>query len=95
MINLTLREEDILRFITGFELKHGRGPSSIEVADGQFDGDVAIAEGVIRALIGDCKLRRNFATTSSKLHALTPLPVPRSPFGEPLHFIRTGGPATW
>lgn len=93
MSSLSPREQDVLRFITGFELKHGRGPSANEVADGQFGGDIATAEGVIRCLIAWQKVRRNFSTHSSKLQAIVPLPVPRSPFGEPLHFIRIGGEA--
>lgn len=90
MSSLTDREQDALRFITGFELKHGRGPSAIEVAEGQFDGDMSHAEGAIRALILERKVRRNFPTPNSKLQALQPAPVPRSPFGEPLHFVRLG-----
>ncbi len=90
MTGLSPREQEALRFITGYELKHGRGPSALEVADGQFEGDVAMTEGVIRALIGERRLRRNFPTTSSRLQVLTPVPVPRSPFGEPLHFIPIG-----
>lgn len=86
-------QSDALRFITGFELKHGRGPSATEVADAQFDGDIALAEGVIRALIAARQVRRNFPTPSSKLQALQPLPVPRSPYGEPLQFVRIGGAA--
>lgn len=82
---------DAMRFVTGFELKHGRGPSSYELADAQFAGDIAFTEGVIRCLIGDRELRRTFPTRNSKLQALRPVPVPRSPFGEPLHFIRFGG----
>ena len=84
---------DALRFITGFELKHGRGPSTYEVADGQFSGDLQIAQGAVGALLQERRVRRSFPTTNSKLQALTPLPVPRSPFGEPLHFIRIGGGA--
>ncbi len=91
MIGLSPREQDVIRFITGFEMKHGRGPSSIEVADGQFNGDINQAEGVVRSLIIKGQVRRNFPTTTSKLQVLVPLPVPRSPFGEPLRFIRIGG----
>lgn len=91
MSGLSAREQDALRFITGFELKHGRGPSAIEIADGQFGGDIAVAEGVILALIAQHELRRNFPTKASKIQALRLLPVPRSPFGEPLHFVRIGG----
>lgn len=90
MTSLRTAREDALRFITGFEMKHGRGPSVTEIADGQFDGDIAVAEGAVLTLIADRRVRRNFPTASSKLQALVPLPVPRSPFGEPLHFIRIG-----
>lgn len=91
MTCLNTAREDALRFITGFELKHGRGPTVSDVADGQFDGDMALTEGVIRVLIGQRQVRRNFPTSSSKLQVLVPLPVPRSPFGEPLHLVRIGG----
>lgn len=94
MIGLSSREQDVIRFITGFELKHGRGPSSIEVADGQFDGDTNLAEGVVRSLLLKGQVRRNFPTTTSKQQVLVPLPVPRSPFGEPLHFVRVEGSAS-
>lgn len=87
----TAAREDALRFITGFELKHGRGPSATEVAHGQFGGDMPLTESVIAVLLENRQLRRNFPTASSKLQALRPLPVPRSPFGEPLHFVRIGG----
>lgn len=93
MSSLTPCEQDVLRFITGFELKHGRGPSATEVSDAQFGGDVAKAENVIRCLLAWRQVRRNFPSRSSKLQAIQPLPVPRSPFGEPLHFVRIGGDA--
>ena len=91
MTSLTPRQQDALRFITGFEMKHGCGPSTIEVADGQFGGDLQTTQGVVRELLADRRLRRSFPTNSSKLQVLTPLAVPRSPFGEPLHFVRVGG----
>lgn len=93
MISLTPRQQDTLRFITGFEMKHGRGPSTFEVADGQFGGDLQTTQGVVRELLEMRKLRRSFPSSTSKLHALAPLPVPRSPFGEPMHFVRIGGPS--
>lgn len=82
---------DTVRFVTGFEFKNGRGPSTYEVADGQFQGDLSMAQGVIRVLLQERQLRRAFPTNNSKLQALEPLPVPRSPFGEPLFFVRIGG----
>lgn len=91
MTCLATAKADALRFVTGFEFKHGRGPSTYEVADGQFSSDLALTEGVVRSLILDRQLRRAFPTRNSKLQALAPLPVPRSPFGEPLYFVRVGG----
>lgn len=84
---------DALRFITGFELKNGRGPSTYEVADHQFGGNLEIAQGVVGTLLAERRIRRSFPNSNSKLQALSPLPVPRSPFGEPLHFVRIGGAA--
>lgn len=92
MNQFTDQKADALRFITGFELKHGRGPSTTEVADSQFDGDLALTESLVRSLVIERQLRRAFSTPNSKLQALVPLPVPRSAFGEPLHFVRIGGP---
>ena len=40
MTCMNTAKADALRFITGFEMKHGRGPSTYEVADGQFAGDL-------------------------------------------------------
>lgn len=91
MMGLTQSKDEAMRFITGFEMKHGRGPSTFEVADGQFGGDLQTTQGVIGELLAERKLRRSFPTSNSKLQVLTPLPVPRSPFGEPLHFVRIGG----
>lgn len=82
---------DVVRFVTGFELKHGRGPSTFEVADGHFEGKMLHAQRIVAALIQERQLRRVFPTDNCKLQALSPLPVPRSPFGEPLHFVRIGG----
>lgn len=86
-------KDDALRFITGFEMKKGRGPSTYEVADGQFAGNLQLTEGVVGALLAERRVRRSFPSSNSKLQALAPLPVPRSPFGEPLHFIPIGGAA--
>jgi hypothetical protein len=83
--------EDVLRFITGFELKHGRCPSHKEVADGACGGDDGLADGVIRWLIIDGRVRRLLRSRDRKLQVLKPVPVPRAPDGEPLHVVRIGG----
>ena len=90
MTSLADQKADALRFITGFELKHGRGPSHTDVADEAFDGDEGLADYVIRSLIMDGKVRRALHSRSRKLQVLKPVTVPRAPDGEPLHFIRIG-----
>lgn len=95
MTCINTAKADALRFITGFEMKHGHGPSTYDVADAQFSGDLQTAQGVINALLAERRVRRSFPSNTSKLQALAPLPVPRSPFGEPLHFIRTERTKPW
>jgi len=85
--SLTERQQDALRFITGFELRHGRSPSVTEVADGQFGGAVGFTEGVIHALVIAGKLRHLPRSRLRKLQVLQPVAVPRAPDGEPLHFV--------
>lgn len=91
MISLADQKADALRFITGFELKHGRCPSNAEVADAAFGGDEGLADYLIRTLIMDGRLRRLPRSYTRKLQVLKPVPVPRAPDGEPLHFVRIGG----
>ncbi|MFO6448819.1 hypothetical protein ACLBKU_16920 [Erythrobacter sp. NE805] len=85
------QKADALRFITGFEMKHGRAPSTAELADGQFAGSEATAEYVVRSLVIDGKLRRAMRSRDRKLQVLAPIAIPRAPDGEPLHFVRVGG----
>ena len=87
------QKEDALRFITGFELRHGRSPSTADLAAGQFNGSEATAEYVVRSLVIDGLVRRAPHSRHRKLQVLKPVPVPRAPDGEPLHLVRIGGPA--
>ena len=84
------QKADALAYITGFELKHGRGPSVADLADGQFDGSEAVAEYVVRTLVAEGKVRRAFHSRDRKLQVLVPVAIPRAPNGEPLHFVRIG-----
>ncbi|GAA0760619.1 hypothetical protein FHS52_001089 [Erythromicrobium ramosum] len=93
MTSLADQKADALRFITGFELKHGRGPSNDEVADAAFDGDEGLADYLIRALIIEGKVRRAPHSRRRKLQVLKPVAIPRAPDGEPLHLVRIGGRA--
>ncbi len=90
MTMLTEQKDDAVRFITGFELKHGRSPSTADLADGQFDGSQATAEYVVRSLVIEGRLRRAPHSRNRKLQVLQPVPVPRAPDGEPLHLVRIG-----
>lgn len=91
MMNYAREQADALRFITGFELKHGRAPGPVDVADGAFGGDDGLADFVIGSLINQGKLRRIPHSRQRKLLVLQPVPVPRAPDGEPLHLVRIGG----
>ena len=86
---ITVRD-DALRFITGFELKHGRSPNPDELSDGVFGGDDGLADIAIRLLVNEGRLRRAPHSRRRKLQVLHPMPVPRAPDGEPLHFVRKG-----
>ncbi|MCX9146584.1 hypothetical protein [Erythrobacter sp. WG] len=86
------QKDDALRFITGFELKHGRAPSIADLADGQFAGSEAEAEYVVRSLVAEGRVRRGIMR-NRKLQALQPIAIPRAPDGEPLHFVRVEGTA--
>jgi len=84
---------DALRFIAGFELAKGRCPSVEDVADGLLNHDIGegLAEALVGSLVAEGKLRRLKHSRNRKLQVLTPVPVPRAPDGEPLHFVRIGG----
>lgn len=90
MISLADQKATALRFITGFEMKHGRCPSNEELAEEAFGRDEGLADYIIRTLIRDGSLRRAPLSNDRKLQVLKPIPVPRAPDGEPLHFIPIG-----
>lgn len=91
MTSFTDQKADALRFITGFELKHGRSPSTAELADGQFEGSEATADYIVRSLVIEGKLRRAMRSRDRKLQVMVPAAIPRGPDGEPLHFVRIEG----
>ena len=91
MTSKATQMDDALRFITGFEMRHGRSPNHDEVADGVFDGDDGLADYVIRSLVREGSLRRLPHSRTRKLQVLKPVAVPRAPDGDPLHLVRIGG----
>lgn len=90
-MSLLTQRADALRFITGFELKHGRCPSNEEVAEEAFGGDEGLADYLIRTLIAGGQLRHTPRSRTRKLQVLKPIAIPRAPDGEPLHFIHVDG----
>jgi hypothetical protein len=82
---------DALRFITGFEMKHGRAPTQAEVADGVCDGRDGLAEQLVCSLSIEGKIKCAPRSRQRRLQVLQPVAVPRAPDGEPLHFVRIGG----
>lgn len=85
-------KHDALRFVIGYEMKHGRCPSIADLADAQLGGSEDLAAALVASLVAEGKLRRGLRSRTRNLQALHPLPVPRAPDGEPLHFVRIGGP---
>jgi hypothetical protein len=84
-------QREALGFITGFEMKHGRCPSIAEVAHAQLGGDEGLASALVAGLVAEGKLRRGLRSRRRNLQVLRPVPIPRAPDGEPLHFVRIGG----
>lgn len=80
-------KDNALRFISGFELAHGRSPSTTEVAEAIFGGAEGFADNIVQSLVIEGRLRRLLHSRRRKLQVLAPLPIPRAPDGEPLFFV--------
>lgn len=92
MMTLTERQQDALRFITGFKESLGIAPTLREIADGLglTGKTVFTAAWLVRSL----EERGAISTSSSlgrSIDVIAPIVIPRAPDGEPLHFIRIGG----
>lgn len=91
MISLTPRQQDALRFITGFIERNGVPPCLREIATGI--GLSPKAKGSVHRII-EC-LEERGAIARIGMHraitVITPVAIPRAPDGEPLHFVRIGG----
>jgi SOS-response transcriptional repressor LexA len=92
MTPLSERQQDVLRYVIGFQESLGVGPTIREIS----------AAGVVRAKPGfdaGFTLRslekrgaiRRMPFLTRKIDVLTPIAIPRAPDGEPLHFIRIEG----
>lgn len=88
---LTERQQDALRFITGYIERNGIPPSVREIAVGI--GTAPEATNYIHRIL--IALEQAGAIMRSPgqdrgIAVLRPLPIPRAPDGEPLRFIRIG-----
>jgi SOS-response transcriptional repressor LexA len=95
MISLTPRQQDALRFIIGFKEAKGQSPSYVEIADGIGLSGESSKSQIHRLLGGLCErgaIRRKWCA-ERQIDVIEPLPIPRAPDGEPLHFVRIGGRA--
>lgn len=91
MMTLTPRQQDALRFITGFKEHFGIAPTLREIGEGLglSRSTVFTADWLVRSLE-----ERGAISTAANIErsiaVLAHLPIPRTPDGEPLHFIRIG-----
>lgn len=90
MMTLTPRQQDALRFITGYRERNGIAPTLREIADGLGlnSKTVFTAEWLVRSL------EERGAVVRTGMHraieVIAPIAIPRAPDGAPLHFIRIG-----
>lgn len=93
MISLTPRQQDVLRFIIGFqEARDGVSPTFNEIGSAIGLSSRASVARHLDELERRGALRR-LASRPRAIEVLQPLPIPRGPDGEPLYFVRTGGTA--
>lgn len=91
----TQRQQDVLRFVRGYQLAKGCGPVLREIAEGI---GVSAKSGIYyklvaleeRGLIERFYSYREGRNESREYEVLTDIPVPLSPEGEPLYFVRVG-----
>jgi repressor LexA len=90
MMTLTTRQQDALRFITGYSERNGISPTLREIADGiGLDSKtVFTADWLVRQLEERGAVVR--VGRQRSIEVVEALPIPRAPDGEPLHFIRIG-----
>jgi SOS-response transcriptional repressor LexA len=83
----TARQMDALRFVTGYQLAKGYAPTVREIGRGIGSNSTCLTHGFLTALEERGHIRRLFAQTRA-IEVLTDIPVPRSPEGEPLYWVR-------
>lgn len=89
MISLTPRQQDLLRFVIGFQEAKGFSPSFKEIATGiGLKGTAQVSRqldaleerGAIRRLVGRARA----------IEVLVRIAIPRAPDGSPLYIVRAG-----
>lgn len=92
-VPLTARQQDLLRFIAGYQAAKGYCPSFLEIADGlrlsRSKGGVA---RILRGLEERGAIRRLFHRPRA-IEVLVPVAIPCAPDGAPLFAVRFGRPA--
>lgn len=90
-IGLNPRQQDALRFITGYVERNGIPPSKREIADGI--GTARESTSYIQRILLALQAVGTVVLDEGQHRGITllrPAPIPRAPDGEPLHFIRIG-----
>lgn len=83
----TLRQQDALRFIRGYQLAHGHSPTLDEICV----GTGALAKSGVHyklAALEERGLIRRVPAKPRAIEVLDAIAIPYSPDGEPLYFIR-------
>jgi SOS-response transcriptional repressor LexA len=91
MISLTPRQQDVLRFIIGFqEANDGISPTFKEIGAAIGLSSMASVSRHLDEIARRGALRRLTARPRA-IEVLVRLPIPRSPNGEPLYCVRAEG----
>ncbi len=90
MISLTPRQQDLLRFVIGFQEAKGFSPSFKEIAIGIGLKSTAQVSRQLDALEERGAIRR-LIDRARAIEVLEPIAIPRSPNGAPLYLVCSGG----
>lgn len=89
---LTPRQQDVLRFIIGFQEAKGYSPCLREIAEGvgMSPKSKALTRDALLSL-QDRGFVRVLPQRERAIEVLHPIAIPRAPDGAPLHFVRAPG----
>lgn len=89
MMSLTLRQQDALRFIVGYQEANGVPPLLKEIQHALACRSLYVAFWLVQQLEQRGAIDRSSSGWRA-INVLHPIAIPRAPDGEPLHFIRIG-----